>query len=60
LLQNLVDGGFAHYPYLARGWVQIAPLRTHPRFQRLLDVVRERWERGGTSAADLAAGSATT
>ena len=59
LLQNLVDGGFAHYPYLARGWVKIAPLRTHPRFQRLLEVVRERWERGGTSAADLAAGSAT-
>jgi TolB-like protein/Tfp pilus assembly protein PilF len=47
--------GFAHYPFLARGSRVYASLRSHPRFNALLEVARQRWERGGTAAADLAA-----
>jgi tetratricopeptide (TPR) repeat protein len=53
-LEDAVRLGLAHYPVLAHRSRLLAPLRGHPRFQRLLEVVRERWERGGTSAEDLA------
>lgn len=54
-LEDAVRLGNSHYPFLARGSTMLSGLRGHPRFQTLLDVVRERWQRGGTSAADLAA-----
>ena len=53
-LQDAVDLGLAHYPFLADRPSQLAALRGHPRYRALLDVVRGRWERGGTSAQDLA------
>jgi eukaryotic-like serine/threonine-protein kinase len=53
-LQDAIDRGLAHYPHLARDCHSLAETRRHPRFQRLLAIVRERWERGGTSASDLA------
>lgn len=53
-LEDSIGLGLAHYPYLARNSRAFAGMRDHPRFRRLLDVVRDRWERGGTSAADLA------
>ncbi|MFI5309876.1 MAG: protein kinase [Gemmatimonadales bacterium] len=57
-LEDAVRLGLAHYPYLSRDAPSLAPLRDVPRFRRLLDVVRGRWERGGTSGADLAAARA--
>ncbi len=56
-LEDSIRLGLAHYPYLARNSKAFAGVRDHPRFRRILDVVRERWERGGTSGADLAAAS---
>ena len=53
-LEDAIRRGFAHYPYLAGHWHALAGLREHPRLRRMRDVVRERWERGGTSATDLA------
>src|SRR5688572_23820935 len=53
-LQDAINRGLAHYPHLARDCQSLAGARKHPRFQRLLAIVRERWERGGTSSADLA------
>jgi serine/threonine-protein kinase len=56
-LEDDIRLGFAHYPYLervARGQSPLAPLRTHPRFGPLLEVVHRRWERGGASADDHA------
>jgi len=46
--------GFSHYPFLAHRPTALAPLRSHPRFRALLEVVRQRWERGGASAEDYA------
>jgi TolB-like protein len=59
-LEDAVALGLAHYPYLARDATVVGALRDHPRFQRLLAVVRGRWERGGTSADDLAQGVPST
>jgi len=53
-LEDSMRLGLAHYPYLARHSTAFAGIRELPRFRRLLEVVRVRWERGGTSAADLA------
>jgi len=44
-LQTAVDRGFINYPFLARHDHSLKALRTDPRFRRLLDVVRVRWER---------------
>src|SRR6185503_6614687 len=52
-LDDAVQRGFAHYPHLARESRSLASVRDHPRFRRILEIVRERWQRGGTSAADL-------
>lgn len=52
-LQDCVRLGFCHYPYLERRATILRTLRVHPRFQEILEVVRARWERGGTSATDL-------
>jgi serine/threonine-protein kinase len=54
VLENSVRLGLAHYPYLAQRATVYAALRSHARFQRLLVVVRARWERGGASAKDHA------
>ena len=40
-----VDRGFINYPFLARYDPFIASLRSDSRFQQLLDVVRDRWEK---------------
>jgi len=53
-LEDSVRLGNSHYPYLAHGATSLSALHDEPRFQELLDVVRGRWERGGTSSADLA------
>jgi tetratricopeptide (TPR) repeat protein len=52
-LEDAVSLGLAHYPFLARHDRLLDPIRGEPRFERLLEVVRGRWDRGGTSAADL-------
>jgi TolB-like protein/Flp pilus assembly protein TadD len=52
-LEDCVGRGLAHYPHLARDAKSLSGVRGHPRFQRILSIVRERWERGGTSAEDL-------
>lgn len=51
-LEQAAARGLAHYPYLARYATVIAPLRPHPRFQKLLEIVKLRWERGGRGATD--------
>lgn len=40
-----VDHGFINYAFLARYDPSVEILRSHPRFQQLLDVVRKRWEK---------------
>jgi len=40
-----VDRGFINYPFLARHDPFFAPLRGQARFQKLMETVRERWER---------------
>jgi len=52
-LQGAVNLGLAHYPFLAERPSQLAALRGKPRYRALLDVVRARWQHGGTSAKDL-------
>jgi TolB-like protein/Tfp pilus assembly protein PilF len=59
-LEDCVARGLAHYPHLARDSQSLAGVRAHPRFQRLLATVRERWERGGTAAEDLVSARAAT
>jgi TolB-like protein len=44
-LEIAVERGFVNHPFLARHDPFLEGLRGHPRFQRLLEVVRERWER---------------
>jgi serine/threonine protein kinase/tetratricopeptide (TPR) repeat protein len=53
-LTDCVRLGFTHYPFLARHDRFLDSLRDHPGFQRLLEIVRERWERGGASVTDYA------
>jgi hypothetical protein len=40
-----VDRGFINYPFLGRHDPFIARLRSQPRFQKLLETVRDRWEK---------------
>jgi TolB-like protein/thioredoxin-like negative regulator of GroEL len=40
-----VDRGFINYPYLAQHDPFFATLHSHPRFQALMEHVRDRWER---------------
>ena len=40
-----VDRGFINYPFLARHDPFFEALRRQPRFQQLMETVRERWER---------------
>ena len=44
-LSVAVDRGFINYPFLARHDPFLKPLRTDSRFQQLLTIVRERWEK---------------
>lgn len=40
-----VDRGFINYPFLARHDPFFEKLRNEPRFQKLLETVRDRWDR---------------
>ena len=51
-LSDSVRLGNSHYPYLAHRATLLAPLRGHPRYQQLMEVVKRRWEHGGASATD--------
>jgi TolB-like protein len=44
-LEVAVDRGFINYPFLARYDPFFRSLRSDARFKRLLDIVRDRWER---------------
>jgi TolB-like protein/cytochrome c-type biogenesis protein CcmH/NrfG len=44
-LEVAVDRGFINYPFLARHDPFFRSLRSDARFKRLLDIVRDRWER---------------
>ena len=44
-LEVAIDRGFINYPFLARHDPFFASIRTLPSFQRLLELVRDRWER---------------
>ena len=44
-LSIAVDRGFINYPFLAHHDPFTKPLRTDPRFRRLLATVHERWEK---------------
>jgi non-specific serine/threonine protein kinase len=44
-LEIAVDRGFINHPFLARIDPSLDNLRREPRFQQLMEVVRERWER---------------
>jgi non-specific serine/threonine protein kinase len=44
-LEIAVDRGFINYPFLARVDPSLENLRGDPRFLRLMEVVRDRWER---------------
>jgi hypothetical protein len=54
-LADCVHLGFANYPFLAHHDRFLDPLRDHPRYQSILQTVRERWMRGGASVEDRAA-----
>jgi hypothetical protein len=43
-LERLLDRGSINYPMLAHGDPMLQPLRSEPRFQRLLDRIRPEWE----------------
>ena len=43
-LESAVDRGYINYPFLARYDPCLEAVRSQPRFQRLLEVVRERWQ----------------
>ena len=51
-LEHSVRLGMSHYPFLSQHDPLLHTLHGNARFEHLLDVVRTRWERGGTSAAD--------
>jgi TolB-like protein len=40
-----IDRGFINYPFLAQHDPFFATLRSDPRFQQLMETVRDRWER---------------
>ena len=40
-----VDRGFINYPFLAQHDPSFRRLRSEPRFQKLMETVRDRWER---------------
>ena len=40
-----IDRGFINYPFLAQHDPFFATLRSDPRFQELMETVRDRWER---------------
>ena len=40
-----VDRGFINYPFLAQHDPFFERLRSQPRFQQLMETVRDRWER---------------
>jgi hypothetical protein len=44
-LRISVDRGFINYPFLARHDPFFTSLRSDPRFQELLEIVRQRCER---------------
>jgi TolB-like protein/Flp pilus assembly protein TadD len=44
-LSVAVDRGYINHPFLARYDPCLEPVRTDPRFQRLLDGVYDRWQR---------------
>ena len=43
-LEKAVPRGYFNYPFLCTHDRFTAPLRGHPRFERLLDVVKRQWE----------------
>lgn len=43
-LSRAVERGYINYPFLARYDPSFEPVRSHPGFQQLLEVVRERWQ----------------
>ncbi|MGH7678649.1 MAG: protein kinase domain-containing protein [Gemmatimonadaceae bacterium] len=49
-IEHAVRLGNVNYPFLAKHDRLLAPLRELPRFRKLLDTVRHRWEQGGASA----------
>ena len=44
-LEIAVARGFINYPFLSHHDPFLQPLRTHPRFLRLMETTRDRWER---------------
>ena len=42
-LEVAVDRGYVNHPFLARYDPCLEPVRSEPRFQQLLELVRERW-----------------
>ncbi len=54
-LEDSVRLGNCHYPYYAHRATILGALRENPRFRQLLEVVRQRWERGGAAVGDAAA-----
>jgi hypothetical protein len=40
-----VDRGFINYPFLARHDPFFEKFRNEPRFQKLLETVRDQWDR---------------
>jgi hypothetical protein len=44
-LEVAVDRGFINHPFLTRVDPSLDNLRGEPRFQQLMEVVRERWQR---------------
>jgi TolB-like protein len=44
-LEIAIGRGFINYPFLARHDPFFRSLRTHPRFQPLMETTRDRWER---------------